>query len=84
MASPTQSVTLTADQVAELEQKLSTLRHDINNHLLLIMASAELIRVKPASADTMVENLLDQAPKITAAMTQFSREFDQALGVTHA
>ncbi|MFM2294560.1 MAG: hypothetical protein RLZZ350_973 [Verrucomicrobiota bacterium] len=82
MALPENPVTLTADQVTELSHKLATLRHDINNHLLLIMASAELIRVKPTSADEMVENLLDQAPKITAAMSQFSRELELSLGLT--
>ena len=81
MALPENSITLTAGQAAELNQKLSTLRHDINNHLLLIMASAELIRVKPESAEEMIENLLDQPPKVTEAMTRFSHELERLLGV---
>ena len=80
MALPENSVTLTAAQVAALSQKLSTLRHDINNHLLLIMASAELIRVKPESTGEMIENLLEQPPKVTEAMTHFSHELEGLLG----
>ncbi|MFM2082738.1 MAG: hypothetical protein RL380_1429 [Verrucomicrobiota bacterium] len=84
MALPEKTVTLTAAQAAELNRKLSTLRHDVNNQLLLIMASAELIRVKPAATDEMVENLLNQAPKITEAMSQFSRELELTLGLAPA
>ena len=82
MALPPQSVTLTAEQIADLNTKLATLRHDINNNLLLIMASAELVRYKPETAEQMMGTLLDQPPKITEKMSQFSAEFEQLLGIT--
>lgn len=81
MASPAQPVTLSPEQIEELNQKLSTVRHDINNQLLLIMASAELIRLKPETAPQMMDTLLDQPQKITAILNQFSREFEQSLGI---
>ena len=84
MALPTQPVTLTVEQVAELSQKLSTLRHDINNNLLLIMASAELARIRPESAHKTLEALLDQPQKISAIMNSFSTEIEQALGITRS
>lgn len=82
MALPSQPVTLTVEQIADLNTKLSTLRHDINNNLLLIMASAELVRYKPETAEQMMTTLLDQPPKITGKMSQFSAEFEQLLGIT--
>jgi hypothetical protein len=82
MVLPQQPVTLTAEQIADLNTKLSTLRHDINNTLLLIMASAELVRYKPDTAEQMMSTLLDQPPKITDKMTQFSKEFEQLFGIT--
>lgn len=82
MALPTQPVTLSVEQIAELSQKLSNLRHDINNNLLLIMASAELARIRPDSAAQTLEALLDQPQKITAMMNSFTKELENALGVT--
>ena len=40
----TQPITLSAEQVEELQKKIAKLRHDINNHLSLVMAATELIR----------------------------------------
>ena len=82
MALPTQSITLTVEQVAELNQKLSTLRHDINNNLMLIMASAELARIRPETSAQTLEALLDQPQKISTIMNSFSAEFEHALGIT--
>lgn len=83
MPVPTQPVELSPEQIAELSSKLGTLRHDINNNLLLIMASAELIKYKPEMAGQMLNNLIDQPPKITEAMSQFSLEFEKVFGITH-
>jgi hypothetical protein len=82
MALPTQPVTLSPQQVSELNHRLSTLRHDINNNLLLIMASAELIRYKPETLTQMTNNLIEQPPKITDAMNKFSIEFERLLGIS--
>ena len=82
MALPQQPVTLSVEQIAELNAKLATLRHDINNTLLLIMAAAELVRYKPDTAEQMMGTLLDQPPKITEKMSQFSAEFEQLFGIT--
>ena len=38
MLLPAQPVTLTPEQIAELNKKLSTMRHDINNSLALVLA----------------------------------------------
>ena len=78
-----QSVSFSHEQVQELNRQLSNLRHDINNHLSLIMAATELIRHKPHLADRMMNTLTEQPPKIAAAMSDFSREFESAFGITH-
>jgi hypothetical protein len=46
MALPTGPVTLTVGELEELNRKLSDMRHDINNHLSLMVAALELIRYK--------------------------------------
>jgi aspartokinase len=84
MELPSSPVTLTPEQVAELELKLRVMRHDINNHLSLVIASLELIRSKPEMAARMLATLSEQPAKITQAMTKFSREFDQFVGIKRA
>lgn len=82
MALPEQPVTLSPEQVADLNKKLATMRHDINNNLSMIMAAAELARLKPDVADKMLGRLLEQPTKITAQMKSFSAEFEKTLQIT--
>jgi hypothetical protein len=82
MRMPSQPISLSVEEIKELNHKLAVLRHDINNNLSLIMAATELIRHKPQSAERMVVTLAEQPRKITAAMAKFSSEFEQAFGIT--
>ena len=79
---PDQPVTLSVEQIEELNRKLSTMRHDINNNLSLMMAAVELIRYKPQTLERMITTLLEQAPKVTQAVNQFSTEFEKSFGIT--
>jgi hypothetical protein len=82
MPLPSQPVTLTVEQLADLNRKLSAARHDINNHLSLIIAASELIRHKPQTAERMMATLVEQPSKIAEILAKFSAEFEQALGIT--
>ena len=84
MRMPSQPVQFSVEQIEELNHKLSTLRHDINNQLSLIMAASELIRHKPQMAERMMATLIEQPPKITASMAKFSAEFENAFGITRS
>ena len=83
MGLPSEPVTLTTEQIDALSRKLSTLRHDINNHLSLIVAAAELIKFNPDLGKRMCNTLAEQPPKIADAMSKFSVEFEDTLGITH-
>jgi hypothetical protein len=81
MTLPSEPVTLTVEQIAALNRELSNMRHDINNHLSLIMAATELIRHKPQTIERMTETLNEQPHKVANAMIKFSTEFEQVLGI---
>jgi hypothetical protein len=81
MELPGQSITLTVEQIAELNQQLANFRHDINNNLALIMAGLEVLQQKPHLAERMMATVTEQPPKISQAMTKFAAEFDKALGI---
>ena len=82
MSAPDASLTLTPEQVEEFNQRLSETRHNINNHLSLIIAAVELIKRKPDSAERMIATIVQQPDKIMTEMRGFSEYFEQALQIT--
>lgn len=74
-------VTLTVEQVADLNKKLANFRHDINNNLALIIAGLEVVQRKPQLAERMMATVNEQPPKIADAVARFSAELENALGI---
>jgi len=68
---PPEPITLSPEQIDELNRKLTDLRHDVNNQLSLMFAAIELIRRQPANADRLVRSLAEQPPRITQVVTEF-------------
>lgn len=81
MVLPQHPVTLTAEQIAALNQQLANMRHDINNQLSLILAAVELIRAKPQMTERMTNTLLEQPQKVRDTMMGFCVAFEQAFGI---
>ena len=82
MGLPTNPVTLSAAQVEELNKHLSTMRHDINGDLALIVAASELIKLNPELLPRMLKTLTEQQPKIRERADKFSVAFEKILGIT--
>jgi hypothetical protein len=82
MGLPSQPVTLTVEQIDQLNRKLANMRHDINNSLSLITAAVELIKCKPQMTERMIATLLEQPAKLGTSITKFSAEFEQMFGIT--
>ena len=84
MGLPSEPVTLTVEQVGELNKKLSTMRHDLNNNLSLIIAAIDLIKHKPETAVRMMKTLSEQPAKITETINKFTQEFEKTFGITRS
>ncbi len=82
MPLPEQPVTLSVEQITALNGKLADMRHDINNHLSLIIASLELMRYRPETAERMMNTVAEQPPRVAKALQKFTAEFEQAVGIT--
>lgn len=82
MVLPTNPVTLRVEQIEQLSKLLSNLRHNINNHLALIVAATELIKFNSEMVERMSATLMEQPPKISEEINRFSKEFDRMLGIT--
>ena len=78
---PDVPITVTPEQLRELNKKLSHMRHEINNQLALVVAALELIRFRPELRDKMLETVAQQAPKITAEIVTFSAAFEQMFDI---
>jgi hypothetical protein len=74
-----ENLVLSPEQVHAVLEQLRKTRHDINNHLAVIMASAELIRQRPELADRLLESLAAKPAAITEALKALSFELEQAL-----
>lgn len=82
MGLPTEPVTISVAQIEQLNRKLASLRHDVNNHLSLIVAASELIRYNPDMLKRMSATLVEQPPKISEEIGRFAGELDKILGIT--
>jgi TolA-binding protein len=81
MPAPRTPATLTAEQITELNKKLSHMRHEINNQLALVVAALELIRFRPEMRDKMLDTITQQPKKIMDEVAKFSAEFEQTFGL---
>ena len=81
MVIPKTPVTLSPSQIEDLAKKLSTMRHDINNHLSMVVFSVELLRTKPELAERMSSTLSEQPAKISKDIALFSAEFEKTFGI---
>lgn len=79
MPPTSEPLTLTQEQVSELTDKLRVARHNINNSLSLIIAAAELVKLKPDAASRLVDQILEQPDRILLELTQFGKGFDASL-----
>ena len=82
MSLPTEPVTLSVEQIGELNRKLADLRHDINNRVSVMLASTELLQRRPETAERMLASLAEQPPKIIETITQFSHDLEAAFHIT--
>jgi hypothetical protein len=82
MSLPKSPITLQPAQVEELSKLLSTMRHDMNGDLALIVAAAELVKLNPELLPRMLKTLTEQPPKVRERADKFSAEFEKILGIT--
>jgi len=78
---PRGPVTLTEAQILALHQKLRDMRHDVNGRLANIVAAAELVRLRPESAEERLRLLLEQPMKAADSLAEFSRVFEETFGL---
>lgn len=79
---PNGPVTLSEAQIQALHQTLRDMRHDVNGRLAVIVAAAELMRLRPETTEERLKQLLDQPHQAAEAIAEFSRAFEATLGLS--
>jgi hypothetical protein len=82
MGLPAEPITLSVEQLNELNQKLSNMRHNVNNNLALMVAAVELIKRKPDTCLKMADSISGQTNKMIEEIKLFSNEFERTFGIT--
>jgi signal transduction histidine kinase len=78
---PNGPVTLSEEQILALHQQLRNMRHDVNGRLAVIVAAAELMRLRPETTEERLKQLLDQPHQAAETIAEFSRLFEAAMGL---
>lgn len=81
MSLPKEPVTLSVEQVRDLNKKLSSLRHEVNSNLSLIIAAAEILRREPDRPASYWDGLVDKPHRIAEKVSEFSRDLEIMLGL---
>ena len=79
MSLPNEPVTLSVEQVRELNKKLSVLRHEVNSNLSLIIAAAEILRRQPERGESFWDGLIEKPQRIAESVSVFSRDMERML-----
>jgi hypothetical protein len=82
MGLPNQPVTLTPDQIADLERLLSDMRHSINGDLAVFSAAGEILHLDAAKAAKFAPALVERPGQIVQKIRAFSDEFERILKIT--
>ena len=77
-----ESVTLTPEQIEAFAKELSLTRHAINNQLALMLASVELMQLRPEKLPDLAEKLMNHPGRISDEIQRFSQGFNETLGAS--
>lgn len=81
---PFEPITLSGEQIAELKQKLSDLRHDVNNNVALMLSALEMIRRRPESTEKMLDSFGRQPQRINDTVTRFTKDLENVLRINRS
>ena len=78
---PSNSVTLSPDEVSLFHRRLMNLEKDVHEHLAPLLELSRVARTTPEQLQTRATELAPNAPKIATLIQQFGVDFDKALGL---
>ena len=78
------NLTITQEELVELQKKFSEIKHSINNALAVIMALSEMAPRRPDDAEKLASTVLTKAPQIVSGLQEFTQLLNEKAGVKPA
>ena len=76
--------TLSAEELSQLQEKFSEIKHGINNALAVMVALSEMSQRRPDYAEKLASNVLTKAPQIVSNLQEFTALLNEKAGVNPA
>ena len=75
------NLTITQEELVELQKKFSEIKHSINNALAVMMALSEMSQRRPDYAEKLATAVLSKAPQIVTSLQEFTQALNEKAGV---
>ena len=73
-------ITLSQEEISQLQKKFSEIKHSINNALAVMMALSEMSQRRPDYAEKLASTVLSKAPQIVTSLQEFTQVLNEKAG----
>ena len=74
------AVSISKEELVQLQQKFSEIKHSINNALAVMMALSEMSQRRPDYAEKLASTVLTKAPQIVSSLQEFTQALNEKAG----
>jgi hypothetical protein len=74
--------TISHEELVALNQKYREVKHDINNTIAVLMAMAEMSRMKAEYKEKLADTVCTRSPQIVEKMQEFQKLMNEKLEAT--
>ena len=74
------AITLSKEDISQLQKKFSEIKHSINNALAVMMALSEMSQRRPDYAEKLASTVLSKAPQIVTSLQEFTQVLNEKAG----
>ncbi len=75
-----QAITISREELRELQSKFSEIKHSINNALAVMMALSEMSQRRPDYSEKLAAAVLTKAPQIVTGLQEFTQALADKAG----
>jgi hypothetical protein len=74
------ATSISREELAQLQQKFSEIKHSINNALAVMMALSEMSQRRPDYSEKLASTVLTKAPQIVSSLQEFTQALNDKVG----
>ena len=73
-------ITISREELGQLQAKFSEIKHSINNALAVMMALSEMSQRRPDYSEKLASTVLTKAPQIVSSLQEFTQALNEKAG----